>query len=255
MNHRLEQAETFRRLHVAGTPLVLVNIWDAGSAKIVAESGATAIATSSWSVAATKSVPDGEQLALQALLDTVATITRSVDLPVTVDFESGYSESNEGIGANIARLIEAGAIGCNLEDGIPGTDRMRTIDEQVARLAAARNSAQHAGVPLFINARTDSFLLAPADQHAAHLAEAKARAQAYAAAGADGFFVPGLIDPGLIAEIAKASPLPINVMVADLAADLRPLAEAGVARVSFGPYPWLMAMNVLRDAATKAFSN
>ena len=249
MDRRHQYAETFRKLHVTGCPLVLVNIWDAGSAKTIADSGAAAIATSSWSAAAAKGESDGEHLTLDALLETVAAITRSVDLPVTVDFESGYSDTIDGIATNITRLIETGVIGCNIEDGIPGTDKMRTIDEQVARLTAARRGAHEAGVPLFINARTDSFLLNPEDQHGAHIADAKARAQAYAAAGADGFFVPGLTDIGLIAEIVKASPLPVNVMVADLAADLRPLAAAGVARVSFGPYPWLLAMNALRAAA------
>ena len=252
MNRNLEHAETFHRLHVAGDPLVLVNIWDAGSAKSVADGGATAIATSSWSVAGARGEADGERITLESLLETVSAIVCSVDLPVTVDFESGYSENADGISANITRLIAAGAIGCNLEDGIPGTGRMRSIEEQSARIAAARQAAQHAGIPLFINARTDSFLLASAEQHGAHLAEAKARARAYAAAGANGFFIPGLTDLELIAEIVRSSPVPVNAMVPDLAADLRPFAHAGVARVSFGPSPWRVAMNVLRDAAMNA---
>lgn len=248
MNRHQRHAETFRQLHIPGRPLVLVNIWDAGSARIVSENGAPAIATSSWSVAAAKGEQDGERLQLQSLLETVISISRTVDLPLTVDFEAGYADDADAVGANIARLIEAGAIGCNLEDGIAGSDRMRTIDEQRTRLGSARSAANGNGIPLFINARTDIFLLMPVEQHARHIGDAIARAHAYAEAGADGFFVPGLTDFKLMEQIAKASPLPVNVMISDMKADLRPYAAAGVARASYGPYPWLLAMGVLRDA-------
>lgn len=232
--------------------MILFNVWSAGSARTVAEAGARAIATSSWAVAAANGEVDGERLPLPVVLETVRAILRSVDLPVSTDIESGYADSADGVRATITMLIEAGAVGCNLEDGIPGAGRMRAADEQAVRLRAARNAAQEAGLELFLNARTDAFLLAPPERHAEHVAEALARAKVYADADADGLFVPGLVDSKLIAELAQASPLPLNVMIAEGFPDLRALAAAGVARVSHGPGPYLLAMNALREAATSA---
>lgn len=252
MSRQAEDAAAFRRLHVAGDPLILFNIWDAGSALAVADAGASAIATSSWAVAAANGESDGERLPLSLALETVRSIVRTVDLPVSADIESGYADSADGVGNTITLLIEAGAVGCNLEDGIPGTDRVRAQSEQVARLQAARDAARNARLDFFINARTDIFLIAPPARHAEHVADALSRAQSYAEAGADGLFVPGLVDAKLITDLAGQCPLPLNVMVGEGSADLRTLADAGVARISHGPVPYLLAMSAIREAARTA---
>lgn len=249
MNRQAEHADAFRRLHVTGNPLVLFNAWDAGSARAVADAGARAIATSSWAMAAANGEADGERLPLPQVLETVRRVARSVDLPVSADLESGYADAADGVGTAAAALIAAGAVGCNLEDGMPGAGRMRAPDDQAARLRAARVAAQGAGFALFLNARTDLFLLAPPERHADAMPEALARAEVYAGAGADGLFVPGLVDPELVAGLAQASPLPLNVMIGEGSPDPGVLAAAGAARVSYGPVPYLRAMKALEEAA------
>ena len=147
----------------------------------------------------------------------------------------------------------AGAVGCNIEDSHPGTGKLRAAADQARRIAQARKAADAAGIAYFINARTDVFFQKPPEKHdAAMAADALERARAYADAGADGLFVPGLIDAKLMAQIAAASPLPVNIMVSGGTPPLRVLAKAGVARVSHGPRPYLLAMKALEDAARKA---
>src|SRR5712671_4059190 len=136
-----EKAEYFRTLHVPGQPLVLFNIWDPGSAKAVAAAGALAIATGSWSVANANGYTDGEQIPLDLAIDNLARIVQAVGLPVTVDIESGYGKTAEAVGRTIVRTIQAGAIGCNLEDSFPESGALREIAEQVERIQHARNAA------------------------------------------------------------------------------------------------------------------
>lgn len=254
MTTQHEKAQLFRSLHIAGKPLVLFNIWDAGSAKAVAAAGAAALATGSWSVAAAQGYPDGEQIPLDAALANLRRIVANSTLPVTFDVESGYGATPADVGRTIAAAIEAGAIGCNLEDSFPADGSLRPVEEAAARLAQARVAADSSGVALFINARCDVFFQKPAEAHDAGMVEAALdRAIAYAAAGADGLFVPGLADTALIAQLTAQSPLPVNVMVGS-GAPLAALAAAGVARISHGPGPYLAAMNALRDAAKMIYA-
>jgi 2-methylisocitrate lyase-like PEP mutase family enzyme len=249
------RARVFANLHQAGNPLVLYNAWDAGSAAAIAKAGAPAIATGSWSVAAAQGYRDGEQMPLDLLVQIVVRIAASVDLPLSVDFESGYARSPADVADNLARIVDAGAIGINLEDQIIGERRVYDVAEQCQRIAAVRRRADTMGVPLFINARTDLFLLA--DEPAAHGAlvdEAIARASAYDDAGASGFFVPGLIDEALIETVCGASPLPVNIMMRSGAPGTPRLAELGVARVSYGPAPWAVAMETLTERARAALT-
>ena len=165
MSAQVAKAETFRSLHVPGRPLVLFNIWDAGTAKVVASEGARALATGSWSVAAANGFSDGERLPLDLAIDNLARIVRATDLPVTVDLESGYGEIAAEVAQSVARAIEAGAVGCNLEDSFPRDGSLRDIDQQAERIAGARRAASNAGVAVFINARTDVFFQKPAQAH------------------------------------------------------------------------------------------
>jgi len=251
--HQIELANRFTQLHKAGEPLLLFNIWDAGSARACAAAGALAIATGSWSVAAAHGVDDGEVLPLALVLANLQRIVASVALPVSLDLESGYGSTPQQVGASVAQAIVAGAVGINLEDQIAGTSTMYTTEQQCERIGAVRAVANEAALPLFINARTDFFLLADRSQHTpALLATALERAEAYAKAGASGIFVPGLADAALIETFCKSSPLPTNIMVSSRTPPFTQLAQFGVARISHGPGPFRVAMQALSEAARAA---
>jgi 2-methylisocitrate lyase-like PEP mutase family enzyme len=247
------KAEQFRRLHVPGKPLILFNVWDAGGAKAVAGGGAKAIATGSWSVAHANGFEDGELTPLPWIIDNLRRIVGATDLPVTVDLESGYGETPQMAGETIALAINAGAVGCNLEDSFPSDGKLRDTVDQCARIRRARQFAEAARIHFFINARTDVFFQGSAERHNdAMVSEAIERARAYADAGADGVFAPGLADISLIARFAAASPLPLNIMVSDATPPVSALAQHGVARVSHGPRPYLIALKALEEAAREA---
>jgi len=244
------KAAQFRALHIPGKPVVLFNVWDAGSAKAVAMGGAEAIATSSWSVANANGFADGERIARTLIIDNLRLIVASTDLPVTVDLESGYGETLEAIGETISLAIEAGAVGCNLEDSFPADGRLRDPTDQCERIRSARKAADSGGIGFFINARTDVFFQRTPEQQGDGVADAAIeRGKRYAEAGADGLFVPGLADISLITQLARASRIPLNIMVSDDTPPLRVLAKCGVARVSYGPRPYLLAMKALEGAA------
>lgn len=249
-----DKARAFREMHNAAQPLVLFNIWDAGSAKAVANAGAAALATGSWSVAAANGYADGEQIPLDLALANLRRIVASTVLPVTFDLESGYGANPDDVGRSVAATIDAGAVGCNIEDSYPADGSLRPVAEQAARLAHARAEARRSGVALFINARTDVFFQRSADVHdAGMVAQALERAKAYADAGADGVFVPGLADEKLIAALVAASPLPVNIMVGPSTPSFDRLATAGVARISHGPGPYLAAMKAVETAAAALY--
>jgi 2-methylisocitrate lyase-like PEP mutase family enzyme len=254
MSDAKQKADAFRALHVRGRPLVLFNIWDPGSAKAVTNAGAKAIATGSWSVSSATGFKDGEGVPLDLVIDNLSRIVGATALPVSIDIESGYGKTPEEVGRTIARTLWAGAVGCNLEDSFPENGELREVSEQVKRIKQARTAAEAAGIPYFINLRTDVFFgRSPAPHDAAMVEAAAERARAYADAGADGLFAPGLTDLGLITRLAEASPLPLNVMVSDKTPSLGQLAQAGVARVSHGPGPYLATMKKLEELARSAF--
>lgn len=249
MTSQSDKARLFRSLHVPGNPVVLYNIWDAGSAAAVARAGARALATGSWSVAAAQGHGDGESLPLEDALANAARIAAAVDLPLSVDFEGGYAREAPAVAGNVARLLACGVAGLNIEDQVVGGPGLIDPAEQVARLRAVRQAVDASGVPAFVNARTDVFLKAAPDADpAALLAEALARGAAYAGAGADGFFVPGLRDRSLIGRLCADVALPVNVMMSDPSA-LADMAATGVARISFGPAPYRRLMAALEQDA------
>jgi len=250
MTDQKTKAEQFRALHVAGKPLVLFNIWDAGSARAVASTKPAALATSSWAVAAAHGLADGEKLALDLVIANLQRIVAAADLPVSIDIESGYDDPAQ----TIERTIEAGAVGCNIEDSFPHDGTLREVSEQAARIRRARQAADATGIPYFINARTDVFFQKDAsDSDVSLLQSVIERAHAYAEAGADGLFVPGLVTIERIAQLAAASPLPVNVMLGANSPGPDAFAKAGVARVSYGPMPYLLTMKGLEDAGGHTF--
>jgi 2-methylisocitrate lyase-like PEP mutase family enzyme len=246
---QIEKAKQFAALHVKGTPVVLYNAWDAGSAKSIVNAGAKAIATSSWAVAAAQGYEDGENLPLSLAEHVVRGIAANVDVPVTVDFEGGYSDDDQKLASKITKLLELGVIGINFEDRVVKGKGLYSIDRQAKRIAAIRQAAEKKGIPFFINARTDVFLGNGDD-----VEEALRRAHAYAAAGASGFFIPGATDPALIQQIAEEAELPVNIMVMEGVPSNDKLAKLGVARVSYGPIPYIETMEALQKKADRLYS-
>lgn len=251
MTTQAEKLKQFAGLHAGKTPLVLVNIWDPGSARTVAAAGAAALATGSASVGGALGYGDKEAVPLEVVLAHSARIAASVELPVSVDFEAGYAAAPEAMAENVRQLVETGVVGMNLEDGYPARDGegIRPLDQATARLRAARAAADSVLQGFWINARTDICLQAKPETHGAVIADVIARGKAYAEAGASSFFVPGLKDTGLIREVCAASRLPVNVMLGPDAAGFGTLAAAGVRRISYGPHPWRAAMAALTSYA------
>lgn len=228
-----EAAKVFQNLHGDGV-LVLPNAWDALSAAVIAQAGAAAIATTSAGVSWALGRTDGEQLGRDEMVEQVRRIVEAVRVPVTADVESGYGPAPEDVAATITAVIAAGAVGVNLEDSTAPGGPLFTPAEQAQRLRAAREAAAAAGLPeLVINARTDVYLFGIGAAEG-RFDDVLARAAAYAEAGADVLFVPGLLDLSTLADLAGKSPLPINAMAMAGAPSVGELAAAGVRRVSLG---------------------
>ena len=251
--NQTDKAERFAELHVKGAPLLLYNAWDAGSAKAILAAGAQAIATSSWSVADAQGYRDGEAIPIALAERIVARIVATIDAPVTVDFEGGYSEDDGELADNVSRLLDLGVIGINFEDRVVKGSGLYSLDRQARRIAAIRKAAEQKGIDLFINARTDVFFEHGEDAAQA-VGEALNRAKAYAAVGASGFFVPGLVDDALIGQICESVSLPVNVMVMDGVPSNGRLSALGVARISYGPIPYIRAMKALGQEARTTFN-
>jgi 2-methylisocitrate lyase-like PEP mutase family enzyme len=250
----MNRAEHFAALHRPGDPLLLANAWDVASAVAIAGAGAQAIATTSAGVAWSLGVPDGADLGSRRAGAAVARIVAAVDLPVSADIEAGYGPAPEDVAATVTAVLEAGAVGVNLEDRC-GPALFDAV-AQARRLAAARAAADRLGVRLWINARTDLFLagVGPAEER---VRAALGRARAYADAGADSLFVPGLVDLAAIAELA-AGPLPIAVMAGPdahgRAATVAEFAAAGAVRISLGSAIAEAAYGLAARAAAELFT-
>ncbi|MBT2466331.1 isocitrate lyase/phosphoenolpyruvate mutase family protein [Streptomyces sp. ISL-66] len=226
--------------------LVLPNAWDAGSAAVIVAAGAPAIATTSGGVAWSIGRGDGQHATRAEMLEAAARIVAAVDVPVSVDVEGGY----EDVAATVREVVAVGAVGINLEDSKASDGTLYTPAEQAGRIRAARGAAAAAGLPeLVINARTDVFLFGIGEE-SGRLADVLARVEAYAAAGADGIFVPGLLDLEALGEIAKGA-LPVNAMAGPGGPSVAELAGAGVRRVSVGTGVAQSAYAAARAAAVE----
>lgn len=242
--------EKFAALHVPGDPLVLYNIWDAGSAKAVAAAGAKALATGSHPVGDASGFGDGHNVPLSRVFENASQIIAATGLPLTVDFEGAYSVDPEGGAANVVRLKETGVIGCNFEDQVIGGDGIHPLDVQIERIAAIRRAV---GEDFFLNARTDLFL--KFTEHDEELiGVAIERGRAFAEAGASGFFVPRLTDPRQVEQVVREVPLPLNLIAFPGAPSKQQWANAGVARISHGPFPFRRLMDQLQGNAREAMA-
>jgi 2-methylisocitrate lyase-like PEP mutase family enzyme len=241
-----ERALRFRALHTGDRPLQLANAWDPTSAAVMAAAGAPAIGTTSFGVALAHGVGDAELVPFADVLSLVDAVSSRLDVPVSVDLEAGRGAAPPDVQRAVAAVIDRGAVGVNIEDTIPGQQgRLRDVDDQAARLRAARDAATATGIPIFVNARCDVWFGAdlPAETQ---LDEALRRARAYRDAGADGLFVPGLLDLTTLRELTRQVEIPINVMVGIGAPSLDELAAAGVRRLSQGGEPFLAAVGMIK---------
>ncbi|TRO67616.1 isocitrate lyase/phosphoenolpyruvate mutase family protein [Streptomyces sp. IB201691-2A2] len=245
------QALTFRELHIPGRPLVLANAWDTVSARLVEEAGALAVATTSAGLAWDLGAEDGDRLDRDSALEAVRRIAAAVRVPVSADIETGYAEDAKGVGDTVRAVLAAGAVGVNVEDALYGPEQarrggepLRPVAEQAELIAAAREAADSAGVPLFVNARTDTYLRGAGD-----LAATLERAAAFLAAGADGVFVPGPVDPVTVRALVEGVNGPLNVMAGPGAPSVAELSSLGVARISVGAGIAQAAHALVRRAA------
>lgn len=250
-----DRAKAFKALHVKSDPIVLFNVWDPGTAAIVAGADAKAIATGSWPVAAAFGYADGENIPLSLVVENLQRIVDTVDLPVSSDIEGGYGVAPDEVAKTVSKIVQAGAVGFNFEDQIVGGKGLHDIDLQTARIAAAREAADQLVSNIFINARTDIFLKAKPETHSDTMLDtALERAEAFAKAGGDGFFAPGLADVGLIKRLCAECPLPVNIIALPHVPDAQALADCGVARISHGPVPYRKMAAWLEEQARVAIS-
>jgi len=244
-------AEQLLALHHAQRPLVLVNVWDVASALVVQHAGFPALATSSSAVSSALGYPDGEQIPAAEMLAAVTRIAARVSVPVTADLEAGYAHDLDGVAETARQLLETGAVGLNLEDGIdPETGSLRTVHRAADRIRTVRAVARELGVPIVINARTDVFLEASGMAHEL-LSDAIARLSAYRDAGADCLFPIGVRDPDAIRRLTSELHHPINVLAGPGSPSVGELGELGVGRISLGGGPQRAALATLGAVAAE----
>lgn len=244
------KAQQLLSLHNNGKLLILPNVWNPIGARMLQAKGYSAVATASAAIAESLGYGDGEQLKLDTMLDMVTRIVRSVDLPVTADFEAGYSDSIEGLQENISRLLDTGAVGLNFEDSFDDSAHLRPIPEQVERIKAVREAADRKGIHLVINARADSFFAEGFSSDEERIEDVITRLTAYTASGADSVYPVGRGDKETLAILRKRLAAPINVLATAKTASLKELQELGINRISFGPYIFrslLAKMSAMQD--------
>ena len=240
MTSTADRARALRALHADPSLLTLVNVWDVASARVVAQTpGTTAIATASHAIAAMYGYEDGERIPRDLMLEAVGRVVDAVDVPVTADLEAGYGDAAE----TVRRAIGLGVVGCNIED------QLRPLPEAVAAVSGVVAAAEAEGVPDFVlNARTDAVLLAGERDPGEALADAIERGRAFLDAGAPAVFVPGrLVEEQVVALVDAFGPQRLSMLPVPGAPSLARLAELGVARVSFGPFPQRVALTALQE--------
>jgi 2-methylisocitrate lyase-like PEP mutase family enzyme len=242
-----DRADRFRSLHEGDEPLRLVNVWDLVSARVAELAGAPALATSSFAIAVAQGYPDGEHVPWPVVRELVARIVDAVDVPVSVDIEAGRGAAPDAVAATVTDVVEAGGVGINLEDSHPDQPgALFTVDEQCERLAAARRVADADGVHRYVNARCDVWFgaaVAPEEQ----LAEGRRRVRRYVDAGADGIFLPGLVDVDDLRVMVDEAGVPVNVMLWPGVPPVAALRAAGVRRISQGAASFLVALGGLEQ--------
>ena len=249
MNQQANAAQAFRAMHSGSEILLLPNVWDVASARVIEAAGFPAIATSSAGVAFSLGYPDGQKIPAQEMLSVVARIAKAVQVPVTADVESGYGNRPEDIARTARDVIAAGAVGMNLEDATHSADLpLRDPQLQAEMIGAVREAAKKSGVPLVLNARTDVYLLQVGDP-AGRYDEALRRLSAFRDAGADCVFVPGVRDATTIRRFVSDLQCPVNILAGPGSPSIPELRKLGVARVSLGSSPMRASLGIVRRIA------
>lgn len=234
-----QRAQTLRDLHHSNAPLLLPNVWDVASARAVSDAGFPVIATSSYAVAASLGFADADSMPVDAAFGVISRVASGVELPVTADIEAGYGLSPEAL---VTRLLDSGAVGCNLEDtDHHGSAVLVPEERQAARLRAVRDASKAAGVPIVINARIDIFMR-EAGSPDSLLPQAVRRGKAYLAAGADCLYPIGLTDADVIDQFVQAVAAPVNIWLRPDGPSRETLARLGVARISLAAGLFRVAM-------------
>ncbi|HLZ42104.1 MAG TPA: isocitrate lyase/phosphoenolpyruvate mutase family protein [Candidatus Sulfotelmatobacter sp.] len=246
-----EKAEALRALHLGKEPLVLPNVWDVASARIVEDAGFPALATTSAGIAFAAGFPDGEKISAEQMLAAVAQIASGVRIPVTADVEAGYGTKPEDAARTARGVIEAGAVGMNFEDASGNAERpLIDLPLQVQRIRAIRETCNELSIPLVLNARTDVYLLQVGDP-VKRYDEALRRLRAFREAGADCVFLPGVRDAETIRRLVADVGCPVNLLAGPGSPSVAALAALGVKRISLGSGPMRSAMGLLRRLAAE----
>jgi 2-methylisocitrate lyase-like PEP mutase family enzyme len=244
-----QKAEEFRKLHTEGDVLLLPNVWDVASARVVEDAGFPAIATSSAGIAFAQGFPDGQKIPPERMLAVIADIAKAVNVPVTADVEAGYGNRPEDAALTARRVIDAGAVGMNFEDATgDAAHPLFDLPVQVQRIRAIRETGERLGVPLVINARTDVYLLQLGDP-AGRYDEALRRMSSFRDAGADCVFVPGVVDVATISRFVGDLRCPMNILAGLGSPSVAELKGAGVRRISLGSGPMRAGLGALRSLA------
>lgn len=247
--------EKLKSLHELPTPLILYNCWDVASARAIQQGGASVIATSSYAISESLGAVDGEHLTFDEMLLVITRIALNVNLPLTVDIESGYANDLEELAQNMERLLAIGVCGVNLEDQLIGSTNptLCNTEEQCDKIKTIKETAAKMSTDIFVNARTDVFF--QGREETEDLArEAINRAKAYKEAGADAIFIPGLLSPNLIRAFVEKSPLPVNVMMMDGMLSSEELQKIGVKRISYGPFSFFRANLAIQQEVERIFA-
>ncbi len=249
LESQVAKANKFRQLHHGPKTLVLPNIWDVSSARVLEEAGIAAIATTSAGIAFALGYPDGEQISREQMFEVVARIAARVSLPVTADAEAGYGGRPEDAALTARAVIEAGAVGLNLEDGTDDLQHpLADLSRQLDKIAAVREAAGAMGVPLVLNARTDVYLL-QVGKPESRFAETVRRLSAFKDAGADCLFAPGVRDLKVISRLVRELQHPLNILAGPGSPPIPELQKIGVARVSLGSSPMRATLGLVRRIA------
>jgi 2-methylisocitrate lyase-like PEP mutase family enzyme len=245
------KADAFRAMHSAKSVLLLANVWDVASARIIEDAGFPAIATSSAGVAFANGYPDGQKIPPDQMIAAIAAIATSVRVPVTADVEAGYGSSPEDAARTAREVIQAGAVGMNLEDATHDNRQpLVELSLQLEKIKAVRETAQKEGVPIVLNARTDVYLL-QVGEPARRYDETVRRLAAFRDAGADCVFAPGLRDVPTIGRLVADFKFPLNVLAGPGSPSVSELAAIGVRRISLGSGPMRASLGLLRRLAVE----
>ena len=249
MAQQQAKAASFRVLHSGRETLLLPNVWDVASARLIEESGFKAAATSSAGIAFSLGYPDGQRISREEMLAVIARIAKAVRVPVTADVEAGYGKTPEDAGRTARAVVEAGAVGMNLEDAIGDSPSVLVeLPLQLEKIRAVREMASRLRIPLVLNARTDMYLLQIGDP-AERYDETVRRLSAFREAGADCVFAPGLRDAPTIGRLVADLKCPINILAGPGSPSVPELSKLGVARVSLGSATMRATVGCLRRIA------